>query len=93
MVGTFLLSKMSLNALNVKLFLYLSKNGVLKILCSGTHRGGFQFLVILDLYGINFHAVLVFGLGKDLLFKSILGCCGVDMNSSIVSLFGINPQR
>jgi hypothetical protein len=36
---------------------------------------GFQFLVILDLYGINFHAVLVFGLGKDLLFKSILGYC------------------
>ena len=27
---------------------------------------------ILDLYGINFHAVLVFGLGKDLLFKSVL---------------------
>ena len=23
--------------------------------------------------GINFHAVIVFGLGKDLLFKSVLG--------------------
>ena len=43
----------------------------------GTHRGGFQFLLILDLWGISFHAVVVFGLGKDLLFKSVLrrgGC-------------------
>jgi hypothetical protein len=28
---------------------------------------------ILDLLGIDFHAVVVFGLGKDLLFKSVLG--------------------
>ena len=40
---------------------------------SGTHRRGFQFLLILDLWGISFHAVVVFGLGKNLLFKSILG--------------------
>ena len=31
--------------------------------------------MILDLWGISFHAVLVFGLGKNLLFKSILGRC------------------
>ena len=36
---------------------------------------GFQFLLILDLWGINFHAVIVFGLGKKLLFKSVLGHC------------------
>ena len=30
---------------------------------------------ILDLWGISFHAVVVFSLGKDLLFKSILGHC------------------
>ena len=30
-------------------------------------------MLILDLWGISFHAVVVFGLGKDLLFKSILG--------------------
>ena len=30
---------------------------------------------ILDLWGISFHAVVVFGLGKNLLFKSVLGHC------------------
>ena len=44
----------------------------MKILCSGTQYGGFQFLLILDLRGISFHAVVVFGLGKNLLFKYIL---------------------
>ena len=32
-------------------------------------------MLILDLWGISFHAVVVFGLGKDLLFKSVLGRC------------------
>ena len=67
-MGTFLLSKMSLNVITVELFW--------KNLCSGTHCGGFQFLLILDLWGISFHAVVVFGQGKDLLFKSVLGRCG-----------------
>ena len=31
--------------------------------------------MILDLWGIGFHAVVVFGLGKDFLFKFILGRC------------------
>ena len=34
-------------------------------------------MLILDLWGISFHAVVVFGLGKNLLFKSILGRCVV----------------
>jgi hypothetical protein len=66
---------MNLNVITVKLFLYYSKNQFLKSLCSGTHRGGFQFLLNLDLWGISFHAVVVFGLGKNLLFKSVLGRC------------------
>ena len=37
---------------------------------------GFQFLLILDLLGISFHAVIVFGLGKNLLFNYVLGHCG-----------------
>ena len=37
--------------------------------------GGFQFLLILELWGISFHAVVVFGLGKNLLSESILGHC------------------
>ena len=59
---------MSLNAINVKLFL--------KNIFSGTQCGGFQFMLILDLLNIGFHAVVVFGLVKDLLFKSVLGQCG-----------------
>ena len=47
----------------------------------GTHRGGFQFLLILDLWSISFHAVVVFDLGKNLLFKSVLGRCGVLLKS------------
>ena len=48
----------------------------IKNLCSGTHR--FQFLLILDLWGVSFHAAVlevVFGLGKDFLFKFTLGHC------------------
>ena len=33
-------------------------------------------MLILDLLVISFHAVVVFGLGKNLLFKSVLGHCG-----------------
>ena len=47
----------------------------MKNLCSGTQCGGFQFLLTLDLWGIRFHAVIVFGVGKKLLFKSVLGQC------------------
>ena len=36
---------------------------------------GFQFLVILELWCISFHAMVVFGLGKDLLFKWVLVHC------------------
>ena len=32
-------------------------------------------MLILDLWGIGFHAVVVFGMGKDFLFKSVLGHC------------------
>ena len=43
-----------------------------------SQRGEFQFLLILDQWGISFHAVVVFGLGKNLLFKLILGRCGME---------------
>jgi len=32
-------------------------------------------LLILDLWGVSPHAAVVFGLGKDFLFKSTLGHC------------------
>ena len=47
----------------------------MKNLCSGSQFGGFQFLMILDLWGISFHALVVFGLGKNFLLKSALGHC------------------
>ena len=34
-----------------------------------------RFLLILDLWVISFHAVVVFGVGKDHLFKVALGHC------------------
>ena len=34
-------------------------------------------MLILDLWGVSFHAAVVFGLGKDSLFKSTLGHCVV----------------
>ena len=77
-MGTFLLSRKSLNVITVKLFCII-KDQFLKNLCSGTHRGGFQFLLIWDLWGKSFHAAVVFGLGKNLLFKSILGHCVVPL--------------
>ena len=53
-MGTFLVSKVSVNVINVKLFLHNSK-----------------IMMILDLWDIRFCAVVVFSLGKDLLFKSV----------------------
>ena len=47
----------------------------MKNLCSGSQCGGFQFLLILNLWGISFYDVVVFGLGKNLLFKSVLVHC------------------
>ena len=47
----------------------------MKNLFSGTQCGGFQFLLILDLWDIMFHAVVVFGLGKNVLSKSVLEHC------------------
>ena len=41
--------------------------------------GFLKFLLIIDLWGISFHAVIVFGQGKNLLFKYILGCCGLSL--------------
>ena len=34
-------------------------------------------MLILDLWGLSFHAMVAFGLGKNLLFKSVLGHCGL----------------
>ena len=47
-----------------------------------------RILIIADisnisiLWGISSHAVVVFGLGKNLLFKSILGCCALEICTS-----------
>ena len=60
----------------------------MKNLCSG----GFHFLLILDLWGISFHAVIVFDLGKNLLFKSVLGHCVREMIGSLFVTFFCNAR-
>ena len=45
-------------------------------------------MLILDLWGISFHAVVVFGLGKNLLFKSVLGHCGRLLGFCFFGRFG-----
>ena len=45
----------------------------------------FQFLLILDLLVVSFHAVAVFGLGKDLLLKSVLGHCALCTKGQLIS--------
>ena len=47
-------------------------------------------MLILDLCGISFHAVVVFGLGKKLSFKSVLGCRGMSRNEQGTNSFGQN---
>ena len=44
-------------------------------------------MLILDLWGISFHAVVVFALGKNLLFKSALGHCVDERTFSVASPF------
>ena len=43
--------------------------------------------MLIDLKGISFHAVVVFGLGKDLLFKSVLGHCELEGQIRTTLLF------
>ena len=57
----------------------------------GTQCGGFQFLLILDLWGISFHAVVVFGVGKNLLFESILGHCE-NLGSYCPNIYTVLPS-
>ena len=46
-----------------------------------------RILILVDirpkLWGISFHAVVVFGLGKNLLFKSIPGRCDTETETAI----------
>ena len=44
-----------------------------------------RILIFADIISIIFHAVVVFGLGKNLLFKSLLGRCGAGAH------FGLKP--
>ena len=53
---------------------------------------GISILADLDLCGISFHAVVVFGLGKNILFKSVLGHCDPDYFLFLLSFFLQNDQ-
>ena len=51
----------------------ICENQFLENLCIGTQCGG--VLILADFRPIYFHAGIVFGLGKNLLFKSDVGHC------------------
>ena len=55
--------------------IFVLVNWFLKNLSSGTQCERFPFLLILDPWSVSFHAAVVFGLGKNFLFKSTLGHC------------------
>ena len=48
-------------------------------------------MLILDPWGISFHAVVVFALGKNFLFKSALGHCEVIFQLNQLVLVKISP--
>ena len=43
--------------------------------------------MILDIQGIGFHAVVVFGLGKDLLSEYVLGRCAESLRMIFIYAF------
>ena len=57
----------------------MEKNRFLKILCYGTYVVGFQTMVIMDLWGMAFHAMVVIGLIPALLFISTWACCEMEL--------------
>ena len=65
----------------------MEKNRFLKILCYGTYVVGFQTMVIMDLWGMAFHAMVVIGLIPALLFISTWACCDIPTNKHAINLF------
>ena len=57
------------------LVLYIEKISFLKILCYGPEVVGFQTKVILDLWGMTFHAAVIIALVLALLLESISAYC------------------
>ena len=66
----------------------MEKNCFLKILCYGTYVVGFQTMVIMDLWGMAFHAMVVIGLIPALLFISTWACCevSIEKNHKMISI-------
>ena len=44
--------------------------------------------ILADIRPMGFHAVVVFGLGKNLLFKSVLGHCVHELHNGDLGEFG-----
>ena len=59
----------------------------MEFLCYGTQQVGFQGRVILDLWGMVFHAMDAFCLEVDLLLDSISACCAVQLLGPVRLLF------
>ena len=65
----------------------------MKILCYGTYVVGFETMVIMDLWGITFHAVVVIVLALTLLFSSISTNSGSGLALSLGVLGLENPKK
>ena len=50
-------------------------------------------MLILDQWGTSFHAVIVFGRVKNLLFKSVLGRCGKESEFGATLLNAIQEDK
>ena len=64
----------------------MEKNRFLKILCYGTYVVGFETMVIMDLWGMTFDAVVVIALFLLLLLESISSYCAVILNLAHITL-------
>ena len=72
-------------------FVSENKNGSLKKtsfenFVIGSQCGGFQFMLILNLWGISFHPAVVVGLDNDLLFNSSVGHCGSNLLNGFTNI-------
>ena len=75
---------MSLNLNSVKLLLYYQKS-IFEKSMQWDPMWGISILADFRSMSMRFHAVVVFGLGKKLLFKSVLGHCGALQQSFPIS--------
>ena len=64
----------------------------MEFLCYGTQQVGFQARVILDLWGMVFHAMVAFCLEVDFLLDFISACCDQTVGPDLLIFFNMAWQ-